>query len=516
MTNLRRRPAPDHRGGAGRPSELAQFKYPALTHVVVETSAHLAPDSPARVFHVVAAAVGNGDEYTYDTLAADETISLVQRYFTEFLRRLADDDLLSAVRSVLGAFVSVGWPSAISLAYRLSDISVEARERPQDRSSRETAYESCGSAAGECRDSAPTEGINALRRAQPLHVQDPALAGLAQPARSGHRAQDAGPGQRRGVRREFEGDAVPRTVQDDGQVEPPVLRGADLDTPVTTTRRPAREPIVPVTPSLLPDCSPCPPGCPGTAARRIGVSPGLGPQSRPPRWVHPGNPRREARGRGETLRPAWNSEQPDTEVRLMALTRDFRGRRRRGGRPGRVPPGQYVTRASRCSPRGRLRRPRSTDVDFTIRGRRRGPSPGRGTSSGAAARDDHRRHPLRHQVVEARHGLERRLARHAARRCGDWRPGTSLAFCDGGYTDESAARRPHRRARPGSPTSTAASRSSPSTAARPGCSCRTSTSGRAPSGCAASSCARGRARLLGALRIPQLRDPWQEQRYAGD
>ncbi|MEV0073136.1 hypothetical protein [Amycolatopsis sp. NPDC050768] len=102
--------------------KLAQFKYPALTHVVVETSAHLAPDSPARVFHVVAAAVGNGDEYTYDTLAADETISLVQRYFTEFSSAvMADDDLLSAVRSVLGAFVSVGWPSAISLAYRLSD-----------------------------------------------------------------------------------------------------------------------------------------------------------------------------------------------------------------------------------------------------------------------------------------------------------------------------------------------------------------------------------------------------------
>lgn len=74
------------------------------------------------MFHVVAAAFGNGDEYTYDTLAADKTISLVQRYFTEFSSAvMADDELLTAVRSVLGAFVSVGWPSAISLAYHVSD-----------------------------------------------------------------------------------------------------------------------------------------------------------------------------------------------------------------------------------------------------------------------------------------------------------------------------------------------------------------------------------------------------------
>src|SRR3954469_15549447 len=44
-------------------------------------------------------------------------------------------------------------------------------------------------------------------------------------------------------------------------------------------------------------------------------------------------------------------------------------------------------------------------------------------------------------------------------------------------------------ARRGSPMSTAASRSSPSTAAPPGCSSRICTSGRARSGCAASSCA---------------------------
>ncbi len=63
---------------------------------------------------------------------------------------------------------------------------------------------------------------------------------------------------------------------------------------------------------------------------------------------------------------------------------------------------------------------------------------------GAAGRGDHRRHPLRHEVVEARHGLDRRPDRRAARRGRDQR------HLRGGplvrrLHDEPAARRPRRR-----------------------------------------------------------------------
>ena len=54
--------------------------------------------------------------------------------------------------------------------------------------------------------------------------------------------------------------------------------------------------------------------------------------------------------------------------------------------------------------------------------------------------------------------------------------------------DQPAAGGPASTGRPGSRTSTTASRSRRSTAGRPGCSCRTCTCGRARSGCAASSC----------------------------
>ena len=51
----------------------------------------------------------------------------------------------------------------------------------------------------------------------------------------------------------------------------------------------------------------------------------------------------------------------------------------------------------------------------------------------AARRDVHRRHPLRDEVVQARHDVDRRLGRHAARGRRD-RGRVRHRWCDGGYT----------------------------------------------------------------------------------
>ena len=98
----------------------------------------------------------------------------------------------------------------------------------------------------------------------------------------------------------------------------------------------------------------------------------------------------------------------------------------------------------------------------------------------------HHRHPLRHALVEARACRWRGvLARHDLRERRD-----RARVRHGAHA--TAATRPTCRsrtcstARPGSRSSSTASRSTPSTAVRRGCSCRTSTSGRARSGCAGS------------------------------
>jgi hypothetical protein len=101
---------------------LTEFKHPSIVHRIVETLARIAPADPRRAFLIVHATVKAGDAYTRDSLAADMTISLIERYLAEFRNIVvADPELLTATRSILDAFVRVGWPAAVSLSYRLGD-----------------------------------------------------------------------------------------------------------------------------------------------------------------------------------------------------------------------------------------------------------------------------------------------------------------------------------------------------------------------------------------------------------
>ena len=193
---------------------------------------------------------------------------------------------------------------------------------------------------------------------------------------------------------------------------------------------------------------------------------------------------------------------------MAPISRGFRRRHPDDGEPAGSRPASTSSATSPCSRRARRPAPTSPPWSFSIGGEideRHAVDLGR--VPGAPARDGHEGHPLRHEVVEARHDLAGRLARHAARRRRDRRPTSSTAYCDGGYTTNL----PLEDLLDGKAWvaySTTASRSTPSTAARPGCSCRTCTSGRAPSGCAASTLLdRGRARVLGAARLPRVRRP---------
>ena len=161
----------------------------------------------------------------------------------------------------------------------------------------------------------------------------------------------------------------------------------------------------------------------------------------------------------------------------------------------------------RCCRRGRRRASSSTPGDSRSAGQVDAPRAWSWQElQGAAGRGRDGRHPLRHQVVEARHGVEGRLRRHPARRTSRPAAAFVVAHSYGGYTTNLPLDGPDRRQGMDRLRVTTASHSTPSTAARPACSSRTCTSGRARSGSAASSCATDRrARLLGGLRLPQLR-----------
>ena len=100
---------------------LTAFRHPSIVHHIVQTAEHLAVADPKRAFALVHSAVRPGEPYSYDSLAANVTISLIERYLADFREIvLTDHELLSQVRAVLDAFVRVGWPTAVSLSYRLA------------------------------------------------------------------------------------------------------------------------------------------------------------------------------------------------------------------------------------------------------------------------------------------------------------------------------------------------------------------------------------------------------------
>ena len=101
---------------------LTEFRHPAIVHHMIKTLGHVAPANPRAAFLLVAKAISAGDAYTYDTMAADATITLIARYLADFREMVASDaDMLTAIRRVLDAFVRVGWPAAVSLSYDLGD-----------------------------------------------------------------------------------------------------------------------------------------------------------------------------------------------------------------------------------------------------------------------------------------------------------------------------------------------------------------------------------------------------------
>ena len=138
----------------------------------------------------------------------------------------------------------------------------------------------------------------------------------------------------------------------------------------------------------------------------------------------------------------------------------FSGRGRSSGRRA----------AARAVPHRRLpgavRRPDAAGPDRHLGVHHHAPRPATehrwslGRADGAAARDADRRHPLRHQVVQARHRLAGRLAGHAARGRRDRRR-LRAGRTPTAATPPTCRWRTCSTARPGSPTSTTASRCAP-------------------------------------------------------
>ncbi len=104
-------------------------------------------------------------------------------------------------------------------------------------------------------------------------------------------------------------------------------------------------------------------------------------------------------------------------ARVSFVSRGFQGRRREEGDSGRVPPGQYLVDDFPVLSAGPTPHTPLDEWSFTVTGEVAEPKTWTvGGVPRAPERDDHEGHPLRHEVVQARHRLGRGVGGHPARR----------------------------------------------------------------------------------------------------
>ena len=102
---------------------LSAIHHPAVTHHIVETIDHIGATEPKRAFLIAAKAVTQDPAYPREVLALDATVGLI-RHYTADHRSLALGDLqcATAIRTMLEAFVRLGWDKAIQLAEELDEL----------------------------------------------------------------------------------------------------------------------------------------------------------------------------------------------------------------------------------------------------------------------------------------------------------------------------------------------------------------------------------------------------------
>jgi hypothetical protein len=103
----------------------AQLGHTRATHEIVQVLAHLAPADPRgillRIRDLLQAATSGG--YQHESLATDRVVTFAERYIADYRDVLRNTPVcLTALREILEHFILAGWPRAIRLTYRLSDI----------------------------------------------------------------------------------------------------------------------------------------------------------------------------------------------------------------------------------------------------------------------------------------------------------------------------------------------------------------------------------------------------------
>jgi hypothetical protein len=103
---------------------LIKYPHPSLIHHIVEMLEFLIEGDPQRVFLLIGEVIEESRQglYHYESMGADITVSVIERYLAEYRHILREPDCEKILIRILDTFVKAGWTQARRLTYRLEEI----------------------------------------------------------------------------------------------------------------------------------------------------------------------------------------------------------------------------------------------------------------------------------------------------------------------------------------------------------------------------------------------------------
>lgn len=105
-------------------ADLARSVVAPVAHHLIQTLEVFIPLDPAGVFALIASSARSAERggYSFERMAVDLVVRIVERYLADYRAVFADKDRLHDLIDCLDIFVRAGWPAAQSLTFKLGEI----------------------------------------------------------------------------------------------------------------------------------------------------------------------------------------------------------------------------------------------------------------------------------------------------------------------------------------------------------------------------------------------------------
>jgi hypothetical protein len=107
----------------GTVESLSAARHPHTCYQLLKTLEFFIEENPVRTFHTVAVIIKDDSAFRYESMGADITAGILDRYLTDYRQVFTTEPkMLTELRHILEVLTTAGWPSALHLSYSLGDV----------------------------------------------------------------------------------------------------------------------------------------------------------------------------------------------------------------------------------------------------------------------------------------------------------------------------------------------------------------------------------------------------------